>query len=146
MRFSYEQDLIDFQAVHLLFLTDFPGIPPSYTEFRKKSKKIRDMPENWIRGRKFLQWEKDGMMISGSQLFAAESSRFEKNSEFKNKKAGHFPNTETEVRPRTANTMPENVRQDVKTQSGRIHFTLVIANHFLLGRFRRVSLKYNGYK
>ena len=55
----------------------------------------------------------DGTMISGSQLFAAESSWFEKNSEFKNKKAGHFPNTETEVRPRTATTMNEQVRQDV---------------------------------
>ena len=51
------------------------------------------------------------------------SSTFGKNTEFKMKKAGHFPNTETEVRPRTANTMPENVRQDVKTQSYRVQFT-----------------------
>jgi len=44
---------------------------------------------------------------------AAKIQPFGKNTEFKNKKAGHFPNTETEVRPRTATTMQENVRQDV---------------------------------
>ena len=110
---SWQGFLTLYWEVHLLFLTDFPGIPSSYTEFRKKTKKIRDMPENWIRGRKYGSEKLDGTMISGSQLFAAESSWFGKNTEFKNKKAGHFPNTETEVRPRTATTMQEKVRQDV---------------------------------
>ena len=94
------------------------------------------MPENWIRGRRYGMEKWDGTMISGSQLFAAESSWFGKNTEFKNKKAGHFPNTETEVRPRTANTMPENVRQDVKTQSYRVQFTSGIGskqNFYLVG-------------
>lgn len=42
------------------------------------------MPENWIRGRKYGSEKLGGTMISGSQLFAAESSWFEKNTEFKN--------------------------------------------------------------
>ena len=76
-------------------------------------------------------------------IFRCEIQHVRKHS----KKDRTFPSIRMEVRPRTRYNMPENVRQDVKAQSHRIHFTQCCSKyHFYLVGFHAYLLKHNGFQ
>ena len=83
------------------------------------------------------------VLLPISQFFAAKSSTLENIR----KKNWTLPGIRMETRAGACSSMPENVRQDVKTQSHRKHFTWCRCKyHFYLGGFHAYLLKYNGFQ